>query len=121
MKPTYKDGRLNIDLPSLLEEMTVDDKNEMVQAMSCDEMLFDHVAEQIINKWTESGYHGGVHCVAIEHPRYGLDSAWRRVAKMSGEVAKREIERLESALLREKEAHIACANELQNLRERVRL
>lgn len=114
MKLQYEGGMVSFDLHWLLEMVPAEQKRELVESLSCDTDLIDFVAQQIINKWTENGYHGAALCSAADAPAYGLDKAWRDVAKASGEVAKREIERLEEALRR---SEARCGELLTELAE----
>ena len=118
MKLKYEQGAVSFDLHGLLEMVPADQKRELVESLSCDTDLIDFVAQQIINKWTENGYSGGALCSATDAPAYGLDKAWRDVAKASGEVAKREIERLEAALRRSEDRCRELSNELAERNQR---
>jgi hypothetical protein len=102
MNAEYKDGRLSFRFTDVLDNMSSDEKRELIESLSCDEAVVTFVGQQIIDKWTESGYYSGVFCVATAEVYVGLDKVWRDVAKASGDVAKREIERLEAALRHEK-------------------
>jgi hypothetical protein len=100
----YESGSIKINLEDLLARVETDRKLEMIESMSCSNDLIDYVAQQIIERWTDNGYSGGTFVTALAEPTTGLDKAWREVAKASGDVAKREILRLEGALkAREKE------------------
>ena len=105
MEIKFKDGNLQIDLHSLLDNIREEDLSEFLESVSCNDKVIKHVADQILGKWTENGYSGGAACTADADPKWGLDKAWREVAKRSGEVAKREIERLEEALKRRNEEY----------------
>jgi hypothetical protein len=98
MNVNYKDGKVSFDLQDLLQSISDPDKLELVESLSCEDAVIYHVASQIIHKWTENGYSGGTAWPASSTPYTGLDWAWREVAKLSGEIAAREIKRLESAL-----------------------
>ena len=98
MRAEYVNGKLQLNLSDILDCMDAEQKKELVESMSCDGQIVQFVAQQIIDKWTENGYYSGVFCVASADAWTGLDKAWRDVAKASGDVAKREIERLENAL-----------------------
>lgn len=98
MKLEYEKGRLSFNFQDALETISADEKRELIESLSCDADVVTFVAQQIIDKWTESGFYSGVSCTANHTAYHGLDKAWRDVAKASGEVAKREIERLEEAL-----------------------
>lgn len=111
MNINYKEGKLQIDLHDLLDNVREGDLDEFLESISCNDKVIKHVTDQILDKWTENCYSGGVACTADADPRWGLDKAWREVAKRSGEVAKREIERLEDALKRRNEEYFNLVNE----------
>lgn len=111
MNINYKDGKLQIDLHDLLDNVREEDLNEFLETVSCNDKVIKHVTDQILDKWTENYYSGGTACTADAAPIWGLDKAWREVAKRSGEVAKREIERLEDALKRRNEEYFNLVNE----------
>jgi hypothetical protein len=111
MNINYKEGKLQIDLHDLLNNIKEEDLNEFLESVSCNDKVIKHVADQIIDRWTENCYCGGAACTADAEPRWGLDKVWREVAKRSGEVAKREIERLEEALKRRNEEYFNLVNE----------
>ncbi len=102
MKLKYEKGYLHIDLFDLLENIPATEKSEMLKTLACDDQVITDVTQMILDQWTSEGYSGGANTTAqhdvvnIHAP--ALDRAWREVAKRSGEVAKREIERLEKAL-----------------------
>lgn len=98
MEIKYKDGTLQIDLHSFLDSLKQEDSSEFLESISCNDKVIKHVTDQILDKWTENYYYGSVSVTAGATAYSGLDWAWREVAKRSGEVAKREIERLEAAL-----------------------
>jgi hypothetical protein len=112
----YKDGKLEIDLHSLLDSIPKEDLEEFFESVSCNDRVIQHVTDQIIHKWTENCYSGGSCVTAGAEPLWGLDKAWRRVAKHSGEVAKREIERLEDALRQKNKEYFDLLNEYSNER-----
>lgn len=94
-----KDG-LCIDIGSLLDSIAPEDKSELFKHIACDAQVIKDVTDQILDGWTEDGWHGRKTIEASAEPRQweAIDHAQREVAKRSGEVAKREIERLEKAL-----------------------
>ncbi len=116
MNVKYKDGKLELNLHELLGSVSAEDKLDMVESLACDDEIIKHVADQIIKKWTENCYHGSTHITATVEPALGLDWAWREVAKRSGEVAKREIERLESAIRYKDKCYAAALEENRQLR-----
>jgi len=111
MRVEYKEGNLRIDLHDLLDSVREENIAEFLESVSCNDKVIKHVTDQILDKWTENCYSGGAAVTADADPRWGLDKAWREVAKRSGEVAKREIERLEEALKRRNEEYFNLVNE----------
>lgn len=87
----------------MLEGIPAEAKLELMETLACDNVIIKHVVDQILEGWTENFYHGPMSCTAGDSPNYGLDWALREIAKRSGEVAKKEIERLEKALKETKE------------------
>ena len=83
----------------LIELISDEDKIDFWQSLSCDDIIFKHVADQIIHGCTEDRYHATM-SFGVE-PTQPLDVAIREVSKLSGDVAKREIEKLEARLERE--------------------
>ena len=80
----------------LFELISDEDKIDFWQSLSCDRIIFKHVADQIIHGCTEGGYHA---TMSFGHePTEPLDVAIREVSKLSGGIAKREIESLEARL-----------------------
>ena len=118
MKVNYKEGKLELDLHDLLQNVNKETKMEMIESVSCDDHIIKHVTEQIINKWTENFYSGGTNIIASTNTYTGLDWAWREVAKKSGDIAKREIERLEKAISYKDERYQELLEENRNLRNR---
>jgi hypothetical protein len=98
MRFELKDGKIQIDVYDVLEALTGPERIELVTKLACEGDVVKHVAEQILDGMTEEGYSSGRVIGAQATPFLGLDWACREVAKRSGEVAKAEIERLESAL-----------------------
>ena len=114
MEIKFKDGNLQIDLHSLLDNIREEDLSEFLESISCNDKVIKHVTDQILDKWTENVYSGSSNITASAEVYFGLDKAWREVAKRSGEVAKREIGRLETALKRSNEQYFDLLNELAN-------
>jgi hypothetical protein len=121
MNARYKEGKIEFDLHDLLQDVSIETKLEMLESLACDDQIIKHVADQIITKWTENCYSGGAACVAGAEPRFGLDWAWREVAKRSGEVAEREIERLEDAIKYKDERYTEALEENRKLRDELRI
>ncbi len=100
IKVSYENGKVTFDLVDLLEYAPKEDLASVIEGLSCNEQVIAHVAEQIADGCTENGYSGGRFCCPEPNESSGtaLDKAIRRVSKASGEVAAKEIERLERAL-----------------------
>ena len=100
IKVQYDSGTITFNLVDLLEYAPKDQIDSLVEALSCNEQILAHVAAQIADGYTENAYFGGRFCTAEPDENSGtaLDKAIRRVAKASGEVSRKEIERLERAL-----------------------
>jgi len=113
-------GIISLDIASMLELFPAAEKRALAESLSCDSDIFDHVAAQIISGWTENDHRGGVGCEAESSPCYGIDKAWRDVAKASSEVARREIERLEAALSASEKRYRAECRASDDLRETLR-
>jgi hypothetical protein len=100
VKVKYDSGEITFNLVDVLEYIPKEQLAAHVEALSCNEQILAHVAEQIATGYTEYGYFGSRFCTPEPDENSGtaLDKAIRRVAKASGDVARKEIERLESAL-----------------------
>lgn len=98
MKTTYSNGHFNLHLSALLDTLDDEAKRWAIEHLACENAVIKAVTEQILDGWTEDCSHGAKHCLAEAEPRWGLDWATRAVAKRAGEVAVKEIERLELAL-----------------------
>lgn len=118
MNIKFKDGAISIDLFEALQNVKTDQKVELIESLACDDDIIRHVAEQIINRWTESGYSGlSSYCPGFKHEAlYGLDWAVRMVALASGEIAQREIKRLEKSLEEKEKENKELYNQLNERR-----
>ncbi len=109
-----KDG-LCIDISTLLDSIAPEDKTELIKHIACDDQVIRDVSAQILDGWTEDGWHGSrnTEAQADTENRYApaIDVVRRDFAKRSGEVAKREIEQLEKALSRANERIQVLENE----------
>jgi hypothetical protein len=116
MNVKYKTGELHFNFHEMLSYIDPAHKLELVESLACDDDIIKHVADQIISRWTESCCSGSSFITASADGGTPLDKAWRAVAKASGEVAKREIERLEVALRHEQAQHENTRQTLQEVR-----
>ena len=90
-------GTLQLDIAEILEE-AIAHHPEIVERLACDDAVIRHVADQILDGYTESGSYGSTCCIAGDEPYTPLDKARARVVAGAGEVARREIERLRAEL-----------------------
>ena len=98
MKAKVDGCNLTIDLYELMESLSADEQRSLADALSVQDAVIGFVVQQILDGWTDFSSRAGRVCTAGPAPSHGLDWACREVAKRAGEVAKAEIERLESAL-----------------------
>ena len=122
MKVNYEDGKIEFDLHGILEQVKGERRVEMIESLSCDDEVIRHVSDQIIERWTETCYSGGSCIIPKAHPKNSspLDIAWRKVSKMSGEVAKHEIEKLERTLKNQEEQIKKHHEEIQKIHKNYR-
>jgi hypothetical protein len=121
MNTRYKEGKIEFDLHDLFQDVSAETKMELVESLACDDQIIKHVSDQIITRWTENCCSGGSLCTASAEPRFGLDWAWREVAKRSGEVAEREIKRLEDAIKYKDERYAEALEENRRIRDELRI
>lgn len=94
MNIEFKDGKITIDAYDLLSSMTDEQKLDLAERLSCEEVIIKHVADQIFDGLTGNGHSGAFSSGSAVHT-YALMDAQRRIANESGDVAKREIETLQ--------------------------
>jgi hypothetical protein len=94
MNIEFKDGKITIDAYDLLSSMTDEQKLDLAERLSCEEVIIKHVAEQIFDGLTENGHSG---CFGSGSPYHSsaLMDAKLRVANEAGDVAKSEISTLQ--------------------------
>lgn len=114
MKLEYKDGKLCFDFYAAVSELPEAEKLQLADTLACDGEVVKFVTQQILDGWTEHGSYSSKFAVAIAEPAGGLDWACRQVALRSGEVAKKEIERLQNALASLEKRYQDLCNERRN-------
>ncbi len=102
MSVIYKDGKITLDLCDIFDRIPADQRDEFFDRMSCESAVIKNVADQILTGYTEMAS-SGLTGSTSDAPWTPLDKATREVAKLAGDVAKNEIERLEYALKQTKE------------------
>lgn len=116
----YKDGKVQFNVLDLLESIPEEGMAEFLEAVSTNDDVIQHVADQLMGQWTVNGWSGGSFVFTSPEPTLPLEKAWRQIAKASGEVAKKEIERLESALAKSEKELQTARQELADFRYQLR-
>jgi len=118
MNVNYDNGKIEFHLRDILSLVSDEQKADMIQELACEDAIIKHISDQIIDKFTENISSGYSNTYAAVEPdeNFPLDHAWRRVAKASGDIAKREIERLEEALKRREKQLNQTMNELNRFK-----
>jgi hypothetical protein len=93
-------GRLSFDLYDLLGDLSPEQRTQIMDTLACREEVINEVANQIIGGFTTEGSHGPTGYGGNHDAVHGIDGARMRIAKASGEIAAREIERLADQLKR---------------------
>ena len=94
MQIAFKDGKISFDAYDLFNAMTEEQKLDLVERLSCEDVVIKRVAEQIFDGLTENG-HSGSFGSGSPHYSTPLMNANLRVANEAGEVAKSEIATLQ--------------------------
>ena len=116
MKVLVENGKVILEAHELFDNMDADEKNKVVQSLACQDDIIRHVADQLLEGWTEDGYHGltGGHTAS----NGALDAARRRIAEGAGQEAATTIRALEDALKREKESCQKWVRAYHNLNDK---
>ena len=96
-------GELVIDFWDALEHLPKEEKIKLIETLSCNEEIIKHVADQLIDGFTENVYSGADNSGEVT-PTCQLNIQRRRIAEMAGEVAKKEIADMLRNLERAKES-----------------
>lgn len=100
MKATIEGGKLSLDLYDLLGALTDKERADLIDTLAVREEVINEVANQIIDGFTTEGSHGPTGYGGNPDAVFGIDGARMRIAKASGDIAAREIERLADQLKR---------------------
>ena len=105
MKAKIIGTKIEFDLYELIEDMDADARLQLADAVAVRDDVIMYVVQQILDGVTDHDSWAGTNCVANGKPYHGMDWACREVSKRAGEVAVKEIVRLEKALIvKEEEA-----------------
>jgi hypothetical protein len=86
-----------IDIFTLLHDYVPEDrKQELAESLSCADAVINNVVDQLLDGSTEHGFSGSEYCPGnVPESLSPLQKARRRIAEQSGEVAAKEIARLQ--------------------------
>ena len=87
------EGKLVIDVQDIFDNLSHDSTLELIESLSCSEVVIKHVADQLLEGWTENGYHGSVSSGLT--PSTQICAARDKIAKGAGDVASKRILELE--------------------------
>ena len=105
------EGRIAVNVADLIDCLSDEDKVHIVELLSCDEKIIENIAAQIVDGWTEAGYHSGITYGPMPHT--ALDKARRLVAKAAPDLRDKAITRLEEIAVRaQKDASKAFSKQL---------
>ena len=91
------DDNLTINIVDILSSLSGEQEQQLIEQLSCSELIIKHVSDQIIHGLTDGGYSGYISGGAGVST--ALDGAIRMVALSSGDLAQKEITALERNLL----------------------
>jgi hypothetical protein len=112
----FNEGKFVIDVEYLLDAMSDQDKLNLVERLSTEDVVIKHVVDQIVDGLTENCRGGSRLCgSAVEH-FLPLDIAHRRIAEASSEIAEKEIDALKRELERKSKALDDAYRELEQIR-----
>ena len=112
----YRDGSIVLDLHQEVLEpiMRGEHRAAVLESVACNEDVIRHVADQILDGWTENGNSGMTYDEA--DPKCALSQARRRIALGAGDVAAREIRELARRAASLEAENGRLAHELYNAR-----
>jgi len=88
------DGDVVLTLIDIMDQMPPEALLETIESLSCAEAVIKHVADQLLEGWTENGYHGSMDCSSIE-PDCAINVARARIEKAADKLAVDRIAELE--------------------------
>ncbi len=96
-----KDGKLIISIIQIIECLSLEDKQQIIDTLSCEDDIIKNVTDQLLTGFTEMGSHGSTGSQSSTDPT-PLDKARMEIALRSGEVAEKEIKSMKDTLKWEK-------------------
>jgi hypothetical protein len=110
------EGKLQVEVVDLLERVDADKLMSLADNLAITDQVIQFVVQQILDGWTELDSHAGTCVRPSPDPCTALDTAVREVAKRASEVARKEIERLEETLRKERRESEELSQQLADLR-----
>ena len=86
-------GKIEIDAQDIFDKLPKDSVLELIESLSCSEVVIKHVADQLLEGWTENGYSGSI-CNSL-NPLTEINIARDKISKGAGDIAKNRILELE--------------------------
>jgi hypothetical protein len=112
MKVEITGDKLTLDLRDIFDGITDPDVlMEIAQRIGCHGKVLEAVAQQIVNRCTDEGWHG-MTASRVDSYATGMDAAIRMVILAREDVCKREHLRLEEALNYERDRAKKALDEL---------
>lgn len=87
------EGKLVIDVQDIFDNLPKSAVLELIESLSCSEVVIKHVADQLLEGWTENGYHGDISSGLT--PSTEICTARDKIAKGAGDIANKRILELE--------------------------
>ncbi len=119
MKATVENGKVVLDYCELFNEADGRELQLLVQSLACQDDIVRHVTDQLLEGWTEDGYHGGK-CGDASESHTPIDQARRRIALGAGQVAKETIEAQQRSLKDAAEANAEIWRKYHKLQDEAR-
>lgn len=113
MKVEITGDKITLDLRDIFDGITdADVLLEIAQRIGCHDKVLEAVAQQIVHRCTDEGWHGST-VSRVDSHAHGMDAAIRMVIMARDDVCKREHLRLEAALTYERDRAQKALKELQ--------
>lgn len=114
-----KGNVLQFDLESLLSQLSPEDKKTLACHLACFDDVIAEVSFQLIEGQTSDGSYGATMFESEAEPHTALDKATRAISKASSDIAKRNIEQLETYLKIAQDHNATYCKENASLRCRI--
>ena len=86
-------GKIEIDPQDIFDSLPKEVVLELIENLSCSEIVIKHVADQLLEGWTENGHHGSISSGL--NPSTEICVARDKIAKGAGDIANKRIVELE--------------------------